>query len=167
MKKLLLAVTAIMCMNGQAQASWASATRMGVVTVVANTPLMYAVWSHKVESARIGNDVVNSIQAATAKLNQFTPLMNHPALQDKSNMGWTEWAASGTGNFMSHVFNTVLTTIAIQLVMSAAMSTMQNAATSMMQEEDTPEVKPTPAQAKPGLAPAPVQAKPIVPQAKK
>ncbi|HSW75971.1 MAG TPA: hypothetical protein VLG50_02940 [Candidatus Saccharimonadales bacterium] len=173
MKKLLLAVTAIACIYGSIQASWASSARLGVVTLVANTPLMYTVWSHKVESARIGQDVVNSIQAATAagsavaqriegataKLNEFTPIMQLSALQDRSSMGWTQWAATGTGNFLSHVFTTVLTTLAIQLLMHTAINTMQNVATSMIEQEATPEIK--------NVAPVQVQVKPNVIPVKK
>ncbi|HSW75713.1 MAG TPA: hypothetical protein VLG50_01605 [Candidatus Saccharimonadales bacterium] len=173
MKKLLLAVTAIVCMNGFIQASWASAARMGAFTLAANMPLMYVIWSHKVESARIGEQVANSIQAATvtgsavaqrieiatAKLNEFTPIMSLPALQDKSSMGWTQWAATGTGNFVSHVCTTVLTTLAIQMLMHAALNTMQNVATSMIEEEATPEVK--------NVAPVQVQIKPNVIPVKK
>ncbi|MCX5924253.1 MAG: hypothetical protein NTZ68_02430 [Candidatus Dependentiae bacterium] len=162
MKKLLLAITAIICINGQAQASWAAAARMGVGSFFGSVPLIGAIVYQGNKLASIGcdtnqsilaatnsgNSMIQEIGKATAELNKFTPIMAMPVLQNKSAMGWTGWAMSSSKDFMSHVISTVLTTIAIQLMMNAAM----NAATSMIQE-DNPEAKPTPAQAKPIVLP--------------
>ena len=155
MKKLLLAFAAIASFNGHMQGSWASAAKTGAATLAANMPLMYTVWSHKNESARIGQEVASSIQAATvagnavtqqiesatAELAKFSPIMKLSALQDASSMSWSQWVGNGSINFVSHVASTIFTTIAMQLLMHAAMNSMQNIASSIVEQEHVSQVK--------------------------
>lgn len=158
MKKLLIAIMAIGCMHSHAQASWATAAKIGFASFLGTTPLIGSIVYQGDKLSEIHQSVLAANQAAaqinqsvlaataagnalTAELAKFTPIMNSPAFHDKSSMSWSEWAASGSKDFASHVISTVLTTIIIQVLMNAAMSSMQNAATAMIIQEDDLQVK--------------------------